>query len=162
MNKKKLIVFVLVLAVIATASLFIAHTSVSKSLSVSHPQYSLQRIQAKLGGEAFEVMVASTTAEQELGLGGLTGLKQNEAMIFPNRTSDLYGFWMKDMLFSIDIVWLDENFDIVTVDGSLSPDTYPKIFFPQKPSRYVIELPAGTVERLGVTVGNHLEIEGSL
>jgi uncharacterized membrane protein (UPF0127 family) len=132
------------------------------SVSVSFPQEKLSRVSALLGGEVFDVMVARTESEQSLGLGGFPGLDANEGMIFPYARDDSYGFWMKDMLFSIDIVWLDKDSKIVWIEQGVSPDTYPSIFFPRVPARSVLELQAGTVARIGVAVGSTLEIDLSM
>jgi uncharacterized membrane protein (UPF0127 family) len=161
MKKIRIISVVAVIIFLATGVFFVTRPSQPSgaSASFSLPQQKLSRVSVRLGGEAFDVMVARTEAEQSLGLGGLSGLKPNEGMIFPYANDDSYGFWMKDMLFSIDIVWLDKNSKIVWIEKNVSPDTYPSIYFPRVPARSVLELSAGTIERLGVTVGSVLEID---
>ncbi|NDE68348.1 DUF192 domain-containing protein, partial [bacterium] len=69
-------------------------------------------------------------------------------------TSAKYGFWMKDMLFSIDMIWLDENFKVITVAEDISPNSFPQVFYPAQPARYVLEVASG------VAAQNHYE-EGS-
>jgi hypothetical protein len=125
------------------------------------PQYSLDRATGTLMNESFDVMIARTEEEQALGLGGLKSLKPREAMIFPYARLEAYGFWMKGMLFPIDIVWLDENLKIVSIQDTATPDSYPKIFFPRAPARFVVEFPAGTMKSLGATVGTFFEIDRS-
>jgi uncharacterized protein len=161
MKKTRIISVVVAIVALATGVFFATRPSqpAGASASFSLPQEKLPRIGAHLGGESFDVMVARTEAEQSLGLGGLSGLKPNEAMIFPYANDDSYGFWMKDMLFSIDIVWLDKDSKIVWIEKSISPNTYPSIYFPRVPARSVLELSAGTTARLGVTVGSVLEID---
>lgn len=161
MKKTMIIPAAVVIVALATGVFFATRPSqpVGTSASFSLPQEKLQRVGARLGGEAFDVMVARTEAEQTLGLGGLSGLKPNEAMIFPYASDDSYGFWMKDMLFSIDIVWLDKNSKIVWIEKNISPNTYPSIYFPRVPARSVLELSAGTASRLGIAVGSVLEID---
>ncbi len=164
--KHKILAFVLIFAAVLAAGFVIAKKSASQPLSPevsdARSQDSLDRVVGRLGGETFDIMVARTDVEQERGLGGLDGLAPNEAMIFPYERSDFYGFWMKGMKFPIDIVWLDESFRIVHVEGSVGADTYPKIYSPSVPARSVIEFSAGTIDRLGVSVGNFIEIEGAL
>jgi uncharacterized protein len=161
MKKTRMISAVVVIIALATGVFFATRPSLPTGTSASFglPQEKLPRTSARLGGEAFDVMVARTEAEQSLGLSGLAGLKPNEAMIFPYASDDNYGFWMKDMLFSIDIVWLDKNSKIVWIERGVSPDTYPNIYFPRVPARSVLELSAGTIARLGVAVGSVLEID---
>ncbi len=161
MNKKRIISGIVVVLALATAIFLVTRPSqpTGTSASFSLPQEKLPRVSASLGGETFDVMVVRTEAEQSLGLGGLSGLRPNEGMIFPYASDDSYGFWMKDMLFSIDIVWLDKDSKIVWIERGVSPETYPSIFFPRVPARSVLELPAGTTARLGVAVGSALEID---
>lgn len=161
MVKHRILLFVLIFAAIVAVSLFFSHKPASKVVSgtsVAVTQESLVRTSGILGGETFSVMIAGTEEEQERGLGGLSGLGASEAMVFPYEVSDYYGFWMKGMEFSIDIVWLDENSKIVHVEENVSPETYPKIFFPPTPARSVAEFSAGTIDRLGVSVGNFFDI----
>lgn len=164
--KPKTPVSILVLLVVLAAGFVFTQKNDSQPLSqevlVVRPQDSLDRVTGKLGGETFDVMVARTEDEQKRGLGGLSGLAPQEAMLFPYKVSDFHGFWMKDMNFSIDIVWLDQDSRIVHIEKSIAPDTYPKIYFPASPSRSVVEFSAGTIDRLGVSVGNFFEIGDTL
>lgn len=64
-------------------------------------------------------------------------------MLFIFETPGQHGFWMKDMNFSIDIVWIDENLQIVGIDKNIAPETFPNIFYPNQLVKYVLEIPAG-------------------
>ena len=102
------------------------------------------------------VYVADTPAAQERGLGGRDSLAQNEGMLFVFPTDDKYAFWMKDMKFSIDIIWLDANGTVVYIAPDVSPSTYPRTFTPTSPARYVLEVNAGFTAQYHVEVGNVL------
>lgn len=93
-----------------------------------------------LGNKTFKVAIADTDLAKARGLSGHKPLGDNEGMLFVFDKSDKYGFWMKDMKFSIDIIWIDENWRVVHIEKNVTPETYPKIFFPQKPSLYVLEI----------------------
>ena len=67
------------------------------------------------------------------------------------------GFWMKDMKFSIDIIWIDENMSVIHIEKSLSPDTYPKVYYPESPAKYVLEVSAGQADSLGLKIGDKIE-----
>lgn len=99
------------------------------------------------------VTVANTDAEREQGLSGRDGLKDNEGLLFVFDKSDKYGFWMKDMKFSIDIVWI-QNEKIVFIQKAVSPSTYPNVFTPTESANMVIELPSGFCDTHGILVGD--------
>jgi uncharacterized membrane protein (UPF0127 family) len=100
--------------------------------------------------------VVTTEAQQERGLGGRADIPQNYGMLFVFSTDQKVGFWMKDMLTSIDIVWLSDNGTILGIEDSVSPDTYPEAFYPPQPVKYVLETRAGEMRRRGWSVGSRV------
>jgi uncharacterized membrane protein (UPF0127 family) len=113
---------------------------------------------AVLGGKIFNIDIADNAFTQKRGLSGRDPLSTNEGMFFVFERLEKHGFWMKDMLFSIDIIWLDENYTITHIEKSVSPETYPKVFYPEKPSLYVLEILANQSDLLGIKVGDKLNI----
>ncbi|HVU06320.1 MAG TPA: DUF192 domain-containing protein [Candidatus Paceibacterota bacterium] len=111
-----------------------------------------------IGGKAFDALVADTEELKDLGLGDRKGLEKDQAMLFPFDEPSYLGFWMKDMLFSIDMLWLDADLRVVSFESNVSPKTYPKAFFPPKPAQYVIELSAGALSELGVKAGDKINL----
>ena len=107
-----------------------------------------------LGGKVFFVDVVDTNYLLSKGLSGRMSLDEDRGMLFVFQKPDKYNFWMKDMLFPIDIIWFDQNFKIIYVEKSVSPQTYPKIFTPGFNSLYVLEISAGQVQKLGIQIGD--------
>lgn len=107
-----------------------------------------------LRGDRIYVSIADTDALRAQGLGGRSGLRPDEGMLFVFATEGKYAFWMKDMQFAIDMLWLDSNHHIVHIVPGVSPDTYPQAFVSDKPARYVLELPAGYSEAHHVQLGD--------
>lgn len=105
-------------------------------------------------GAVVDAETASTTEQQTRGLSGRTNLEGGMLFIFERQES--YGIWMKDMNFTIDIIWLDENKEIVTIQENATPESYPKTFFPSRPSLYVLEVNSGTVSAENLAVGQTL------
>lgn len=101
----------------------------------------------------FKVEIADTPEKREQGLSGKTSLLEGSGMLFIFETADMYGFWMKDMNFPIDILWIDENLNVVDITRDLKPETYPEVFYPNKPVKYVLELPSGAVEKYRIEIG---------
>jgi uncharacterized membrane protein (UPF0127 family) len=99
------------------------------------------------------VTIANTDAEKEQGLSGRDGLKENEGLLFVFDKSDTYGFWMKDMKFSIDIIWI-QNEKIVFIQKAVSPSSYPTVFVPTESANMVMELPSGFCDTHGILVGD--------
>ncbi len=62
-----------------------------------------------IAGKTFDALVSDTDALREQGLSGRSELKAGQAMIFIFDKPDNLGFWMKDMRFSIDMLWLDSQ-----------------------------------------------------
>lgn len=88
------------------------------------------------------------------GLSGRSSLSESSAMLFVfDIESDRYCFWMKDMKFDIDILWLDSKKRIVDAKYAASPSSYPEEFCPKSAARYVLELPAGQALKNGLIIG---------
>lgn len=100
------------------------------------------------------VYVADNEAKRTKGLGGLVSIPADYGMFFIFDRSDYQNIWMKDMLFPIDIIWVDENNKIVHIEKNISPATYPKIFTASVKARFVLELNAGMSSVYDLKVGD--------
>ena len=99
-------------------------------------------------GEVFlRVEVQDTDSLRTKGLSGRESLRENKGMLFIFEEPGLYGFWMKDMNFSIDILWINDGKEIVEIAENVAPDTFPEIFYPKELVQYVLETQAGFVEK---------------
>lgn len=108
----------------------------------------------KLSGSSYHMTVLREQAELQKGLSGTDKLPEGRAMVFVFPNDGKWGIWMKDMKYPIDIVWLNSDREVVHTVRNAQPSSYPKtIFKPDVDSRYVIELPSGTIERTGITKG---------
>ena len=101
-------------------------------------------------------LVADTEVLREKGLSGRDSLCSNQAMLFVFDSDSMPGFWMKDMKFQIDIIWLDSNKRVVTIKSNADPAKYPEVYYPELDSRYVVEISSGLIKRLGIGVGTVL------
>lgn len=108
------------------------------------------------GQGGVQAEVASEGADMVKGLSDRECLPEGAGMLFTYDLTGDYCFWMKDMQFPIDMIWLDEEKKIVTIKGSVSPDTYPQSFCPDKPAQYVLEVNAGVADDYGWAVGSIL------
>ena len=122
---------------------------------VSRISYNAIRLIAPNGYITAEVM--DTNELRAKGLSGRDSLKESEGMLFLFETASAeHCFWMKDMKFSIDMVWMNDQKEVVTVTPGVSPDTYPDTFCPDMPAKYGLELASGRAVSLGITSGSKL------
>jgi uncharacterized membrane protein (UPF0127 family) len=112
-----------------------------------------------VGDTRIEVEIVDTPSGRELGLSHRESLESGQGMLFVFEKVGNYSFWMKDMNFSIDIVWIDENWRIVGVARDILPETYPASFRPPQPVRYVLEVPGGFFDAQNLSVGNLINFE---
>ncbi|MFA6415822.1 MAG: DUF192 domain-containing protein [Candidatus Paceibacterota bacterium] len=143
MVSKKINIFFVVLLIFLGFFLFFRQTGEIKEVIV--------------GEKTFFVEVSRTKTELERGLSLHVPLSDNQGMLFVFQKEDLYGFWMKDMSFSLDIIWIDSNLKIVYIEKSILPETYPKVFLPKTKSLYVLEIPAGQTNLLKINVGDKVK-----
>ncbi|MCI0597492.1 DUF192 domain-containing protein [Candidatus Parcubacteria bacterium] len=104
------------------------------------------------------IELADTTEKRVQGLSGREDVPEDYGMLFVFDTKGEYEFWMKDMLVSIDLIWLSDDGTIVGVEDSVFPETYPKLFAPPEPVRYVLETRAGLARAKGWEVGATLSL----
>ena len=77
----------------------------------------------------------------------------NYGMLFVFPKLEKYGFWMKDMKVAIDMLWIADDGTVVTLLENVSPATYPSVFYPDSPVKYVLETRAGYAHAYGITKG---------
>lgn len=94
--------------------------------------------------------LAQSPEEQAKGLSGRTSLAENQGLIFIFVQPGVQCFWMKDMRFPIDIIWMNANKEIVHIEQNVSPSTYPNAFCPNVDAQYVLEVNAGVADKLNI------------
>ncbi len=109
-----------------------------------------------IGGTKFSIEKAATPADRAKGLGSRYTIAPDQAMLFIFETDDKHCFWMKDMQFAIDIMWLNADKQIVYIAEGVRPESFPITFCPETSARYVVEVAAGTASRLNIRLGQQL------
>ena len=109
----------------------------------------------QIGSKVLSVDIADNDCKRSLGLSGKISLN-DEGMMFVFEKQGNYGFWMKDMNFPIDILWIDDNYKVVGVEKSLSPNTYPESFGEKYLARYVLEVPAQYSDKNNIKIGDKI------
>ena len=107
---------------------------------------------------ALLVEVADTRSSRELGLSGRTSMRDTEGLLFVFDTPGRYGFWMKDMKFPLDIIWINQNGVVVEIERELDASSYPKVFTNRSEASYVLEINGGRAEHFGLYLGSKVKI----
>ena len=131
----------------------------SKSTPESTHTKEYTRRTLTLADTSITVEIADTAEKRILGLSHRTALSPQSGMLFVFPEKDTHSIWMKDMRFSIDILWLDETGAIIHIEKHITPDTYPTLFTPPTPARFVLEVPAGFVDTHSIHMGESVEWE---
>jgi uncharacterized membrane protein (UPF0127 family) len=111
-------------------------------------------------GSEFSVELATTPEARALGLSGRPMLPDGTGLLFVFPRDSDWSFWMKDMRFPIDMIWISAGRRIVHIERNVPPESFPATFRPDAPARYVLEVNAGVAERFGWTVGDVVEFTG--
>jgi uncharacterized membrane protein (UPF0127 family) len=106
--------------------------------------------------KCFSLEVADTNKERISGLSGRSGLRIDNGMLFVFDKPDKQCIWMKDMLFSLDIIWLNEFKEIIKLEKNVSPETFPRTFC-SGDTKYVMEFTAGFADEYGLKTGTTLQ-----
>ena len=113
-----------------------------------------------VGSVPLKVSVANDEAERKEGLSGKTSLPEAEGLLFDFGQKDIFpSFWMRGMLIPIDIIWINDG-KIAKIDKTLTPpekdtpDSSLKLYYPDKPVDYVLEVNAGFSDKNSLKVGN--------
>ena len=121
-----------------------------------------------IGEAAWPVELAVTPPQRQQGLSGREALPAGAGMLFIFESEGHRSFWMPDMHFSLDMVWINASCEVadVTLNAPIplpgqSRDDLPR-FSPSGPAQYVLEINAGEFEAAGIKRGDQAAFEGSL
>lgn len=168
MNKKKKIVIIFALVIFIFVSVFF----LSKIFQSEHKNLEISRVITKtlpfcgvydtknvlIGGKNIKMDVSDDDCKRELGFSGRKSLSDGGGMMFIFDKEGSYGFWMKDMNFPIDILWVDDGYNITGIEKNIKPETYPEAFGEKYLAKYVLELKAGFSDENNIKVGNKISI----
>lgn len=115
--------------------------------------------QLAIGESTIYIDVADTVEERAQGLSGKESLAEDMGLLFVFESPDRPGFWMKDMRFPIDIIWINSRKVVTGVEKDISPETYPNVFRPNEAIKYVLEVQAGFAQRHGIDIGDEVYFE---
>lgn len=119
--------------------------------------------QVTIDGHTFKVEVAKTDQDKQVGLTKYNSLDQDSGMYFPFGQEGVYPFWMKNMKFPIDIVFIDKG-KIIYIEKNApaaNDSTNPiPTYAPQQPSDSVLEIYSGLSDKYGFKTGDSVTTSG--
>jgi len=128
----------------------------------------------KIAGQEIKVELVLTKEAQKRGLSGRNELKKGEGMLFVFEQPARHYFWMKEMNFPIDIIWLSEGLKVIYVKKDARPAS-PKLqrgepesylsagevgletYGPDAEVKYVLEVAAGFSEENNLQIGDKVQ-----
>ncbi len=119
--------------------------------------------QLKIADTTVNIEVASTPDARSRGLSGRDSLDPNSGMLFTFDKSDKYSFWMKDMKFSLDFIWINSDMVVDLLANVPAPapnqtsDSLP-IYQPVTLVDKVLEVNAGFITSHGIKVGDKIQL----
>ena len=122
----------------------------------------------RVDGAEFPVELAVTPEQRSQGLSGRDSLPPDTGMLFVFETEGNYTFWMKDMLFPLDLIWISAECGVVEVTANAPPpepgqstNDLPR-YTPSVPARHVLEINAGEAAAADIDPGDPVEFAGSM
>ena len=119
----------------------------------------------KLGDQILEVQIADSDSLRVRGLMFQDELPYNEGMLFVFDESGTRPMWMLNMQFNLDVIWFDENANVVTIEKDVPPcKTTVEVVACRENgisgdnAKYVLEVTAGFVDKFNITENSKMEI----
>jgi uncharacterized membrane protein (UPF0127 family) len=116
-----------------------------------------------LGTQSFRLEILSAREELARGLGGRASLDADMAVLFAFDPPQILQFWMKDVQFPIDVLFIDDQgviTDVHTMNPELGlPDALLTRYSSSADVVYAVEINGGLAGQLGVAVGGRVELQ---
>ena len=108
----------------------------------------------------FNVEIAADDESKVLGLSNLDSLDNESGMLFVFEKEIVPGFWMKDMGFPIDIIWINSDKKIIGIEKNLQlceNIVLCPAFYPSQEIKYVLEINANQSEAYNISEGDRVD-----
>ncbi len=108
----------------------------------------------------FTVEIADTLEARRRGLMFRPRLEEDRGMIFVFESESKHSFWMKDTYIPLDMIWINSKERVVFIKKQAQPcsDDFCQPIYPKAEAKYVLEINAGFVDKLGINIGDKLDL----
>ena len=178
-NKKPNVILYILIAVVVIVAGYFIYTMINDKKPIEHKvntdkvdkQKESQEPQFKKQGELefiskndkktikkIDIEIADNDAKRQRGLMFRKTMEDAQGMLFVFVVSELQSFWMKNTVLSLDIMFVNENKEIVRIHKNTTP--YSEKSLPSdKKSMYVVEVNAGFADKYGVKEGDKIDFK---
>jgi uncharacterized protein len=115
-----------------------------------------------IGNNSFKVSIAASGKDQEIGLSETNSIAANQGMIFLFKVPGYYSFWMKNMKFPIDILYINNDTIVTIINDAKAPKNSAEsltIYAPTQPADKVLEIQAGLSNKYHFKNGDKVKYE---
>lgn len=157
--KKKFILLLILLITLSISLGFLLYKLTTKKI-VNSEQNNPQLPQLTIGSCTFNVDLATTEAQKMQGLSGREKMAKDSGMLFVYDSPQAFMFWMKDMKFPLDFVWIKDDTVVDLHENVPYPLDQSNIarVYPKEPINKVLEINAGKIKECGIKTGERANI----
>ncbi len=157
---KKKIILLLVLLITLSISLGLLLYKLTTKNLINNKQTESKLPQLTVGSCTFNLDLATTEAQKMQGLSGRQKMAKNSGMMFVYDDPQAYMFWMKDMMFPLDFVWIKDETVVDLHENVPQPTGENNIarVSPKAPINKVLEINKGLIKECGIKRGDQVKI----
>ncbi len=158
--KKMLLIYILLIVILGGFAIF-------KAGYIKFPNFGFgngnKTPYAMVNNAKIKLILAKKESDQETGLSNRNSLAQDQGMLFVFERKDYYQFWMKNMKFPIDMIYINDN-KVVYVFDDVKPPTITKnvagmtIYRPNDPANFVLEVNSGIAKKYNIKPGTTINL----
>ncbi len=151
---------------VANNQAVVANDTVTAQEAQQEPVESTQKSEVILpSGKQISVDVADDASERVEGLSGRETMNADAGMLFVFPSLENQVIWMKDMKFDIDIIWINDQGEVVHIEKDAKKpepgilDAELSLYASMEPTTYILEVPAGVAQSERLKVGDKVQIK---
>lgn len=153
MNRIKfLIIFETILFIVILTPIYYSIETQNKSQKVIEGNVTIN-------GKTFEIELADEPTERSRGLMFRESLQRDKGMLFLFDREGVYSFWMMNVNFNLDIIWINSNGNVVHIEKDV-PSCFEScpVYSPKDSAKYIFEINSGVADELHLQVGSFVNI----